>query len=74
MNTTQILCAKSKVFTKHKHIAKPFKGPGSRYPLPHGGFPVTGRGPTIKPFPYVPIRDLKLKDQVSGTHDKEVSK
>lgn len=56
------------------HTTPPCAALGARYFLPRGGLPKNGRRPTIQPFPYVPIRDLKLKDKVSGKYDKESRK
>jgi len=49
---------------------------GSRYPLACGRYPSTGGKPLPQQhqrFPYVPVRDLKLKDRVSGKNEKEKS-
>ncbi|XP_018011728.1 uncharacterized protein LOC108668963 [Hyalella azteca] len=71
MHTTPVNCAK--MFTKKTYGGKSFPGPGGRYAQPFGGYPTTGRGPTLLPFPFVPIRDLKLKDRVSGKFDQETN-
>ena len=49
---------------------------GTRYLNPTGSFPKNGRKPQAQQppqFPYVPLRDLKLKDKVSGVYDREYS-
>ncbi|KAF2351607.1 hypothetical protein FHG87_017631 [Trinorchestia longiramus] len=70
MHTTLVNCAKKR-FARKTYAGKTFAGPGARYPLPCGGYPATGRGQTAVPFPYVPIRDLKLKNKVSGQYEQD---
>ena len=45
-----------------------------RYQLPYGGYMANGRGMTELEFPYVPIRDVKLKNRVSPKNRKEKGK
>jgi len=56
------------------HITEKLLRKTGRYYLAHGGYMANGRNMTELEFPYVPVRDLKLKNKVSGKFDKESGK
>ena len=55
-------------------VGEPLLRKCGRYYLPHGGYISNGRRMTELEFPYVPVRDLKLKNKVSGKFNAESGK